>query len=74
MEEERTQRYKKTADKIANLLTEKELGPELEEVFNCYLEVLNGDNFDKKYYISILAEELINKVKDFPNKTKGPRR
>lgn len=75
MEEERTQRYKKRIVEIEKVLNEKELGPELEEVFSYYLEVLKGNNSEKKYYVSMLAEELISKVTDFPEKSmKRPRR
>lgn len=68
MEEERTQNYEKIGYELEKLLKEKELGPELEEVFKYYLEVLFGDEISKKYYISKSAFELVNKVKEFPNR------
>lgn len=66
-------KYKKTIEKIETLLSERELGPEFEEIFSWCSEVLQGNNENKKRDVYMTAKELIDMVENFPTKNKARR-
>ena len=73
MDAEYNGKYKRMIEKIETLLSEKELGPELEEFFSYCFEVLQSSREDKKRDVYLTAKELIDMVKDFPSKNKVRR-
>lgn len=66
-------------DKLAKLLLEnvelKQLGENLERICLQYADMLQEDILDmnQKHQVSILAEELLNRMRDIPFKEKKER-
>ena len=60
--------YKKSVDKLNNLLITKDLGEYLTEEVNKYIAILNSDKVSEedKHYTNIMAEDLISSTRDFP--------